>query len=135
MQCPLCEASCAAELIGAVTLDRCAGCRALWFDRTELAGAFNARVPGVATDWGQPLPTSVEEGPLCPRTAGIRLRGYTWLGERFWRCPTCKGVLMTAAAWQGMLVAAERQLLDRQQRVTTLDGVQVIVEILGAGFA
>ena len=42
---------------------------------------------------------------------------------------------MTAAAWQGMLVAAERQLLDRQQRVSTLDGVQFIVEILGAGFA
>jgi Zn-finger nucleic acid-binding protein len=133
MQCPLCEASCAAELIGAITLDRCAGCHALWFDRTELSGAFNARVPGIVPDWGQPLPTAGEEGPLCPRTAGVRLRGYTWLGERFWRCPTCHGVLMTASGWQGLVRTAERQFLDRQQRLGPLDGMQLIVEILGAG--
>jgi Zn-finger nucleic acid-binding protein len=135
MQCALCGASCVAELIGAITLDRCAGCHALWFDRTELAGAFSARVPAVAADWGQPLPSSGDEGPLCPRTAGVGLRGYTWLGERFWRCPTCKGVLMTAPAWQGMLAAAERQRLERHQRLGVLDGVQLILEIVGSGFA
>jgi hypothetical protein len=42
---------------------------------------------------------------------------------------------MTAASWQGMLAAAERQLRDRHQRLGVLDGVQVILEILGAGFA
>jgi hypothetical protein len=77
MQCPLCEASCAAELIGAIKLDRCAGCHAL--------------------------------------------------------CPTCHGVLMTASAWEDLVGAAERQLLERQQRLGPLDGMQLIVEILGAG--
>ena len=71
---------------------------------------------------------------MCPRTAGVRLRGYAWSGQRFWRCPTCKGVLMTAFAWQGLPAAAERQLLDRHQRLGTFDGVQLILEILGAGF-
>lgn len=134
MQCALCEASCVAELINSITLDRCSGCRALWFDRTELAGAFNARVPGIAVDWGQPLPTPAHEGPLCPRTSDVRLRSYAWLGQRFWRCPTCQGVLMTASAWRGMLATAERQFLERHQRVGVLDGVQLILEILGAGF-
>ena len=40
---------------------------------------------------------------------------------------------MTAFAWQGLL--AERQLLDRHQRLGVLDGVQLILEISGAGFA
>ena len=135
MQCALCGASCVAEPIGAITLDRCTGCHALWFDRTELAGAFNVKAPGIAPDWGQPLPSPGDEGPLCPRTAGVRLRGYTWSGEHFWRCPTCKGVLMTGTAWQGLLAAAERQLLQRQQRLGVLDGAQFILELLGAGFA
>jgi Zn-finger nucleic acid-binding protein len=134
MQCALCEASCVAEPVAAITLDRCSGCQALWFDRTELAAAFNARVPGIVVDWGQPLPRPVDEGPLCPRTSDVRLRGYTWLGQRFWRCPACHGVLMTASAWQGMLATAEEELRGRQQRVGVLDGVQVILEILGAGF-
>jgi hypothetical protein len=64
----------------------------------------------------------------------VRLRGYTWLGERFWRCPECHGVLITASAWQGMLAMAERQLQERHRRVGVLDGVQLILEILGAGF-
>jgi Zn-finger nucleic acid-binding protein len=135
MQCPLCEASCVAELINSITLDRCSGCRALWFDRTELAGALHVRVPGIAVDWGQPLPATVDEGPLCPRTSDARLRSYTWLGQRFWRCPKCQGVLMTGSAWQGMVATAEGQVLDRHQRVGVLDGAQVVLEILGAGFS
>jgi Zn-finger nucleic acid-binding protein len=135
MQCALCRASCVAEPVGSITLDRCSGCGALWFDRTELAGAFNARVPGIAVDWGQPLLASGNEGPPCPRTADVRLRSYEWLGERFWRCPTCQGVLMTASAWQGMLATAERQLLERHQRFGVLDGVQLILEVLGAGLS
>lgn len=42
---------------------------------------------------------------------------------------------MTAPAWQGMLAAAERQLLERHQRLGVLDGVQLILEIVGSGFA
>jgi hypothetical protein len=64
----------------------------------------------------------------------VQLRSYGWLGERFWRCPACQGVLMTASAWDGMLATAQRQLREPQQRVGVLDGVQVILEILGAGF-
>jgi Zn-finger nucleic acid-binding protein len=134
MHCAWCEAKCVAEPVGSITLDRCSACHALWFDRTELAGAFNARVPGIAVDWGRPLPTPGAEGPLCPRTPGVQLRSYVWLGERFWRCPACQGVLMTASAWDGMLATAQRQLREPQQRVGVLDGVQVILEILGAGF-
>ena len=135
MQCALCEAACVVEPVGAITLDRCSGCRALWFDRTELAGALHARVPGIAVDWGQPLPTRVDEGPVCPRTSDVRLRSYMWLGERFWRCLTCHGVLITASAWEGMLGAAQRQLLGRHQRLGVFDGAQIILEILGSGFS
>jgi Zn-finger nucleic acid-binding protein len=134
MQCALCEASCVAEPVGSITLDCCSGCGALWFDRAELAGAFSARVPGIVLDWGQPVPASAAEGPRCPRTSDVQLRLYTWLGERFWRCPACQGVLMTASAWQGMLATAERQLRDGHQRFGVLDGVQLILEVLGAGF-
>ena len=135
MQCALCEAPCVAEPINSITLDRCSGCRALWFARTELAGAFNARVPGIAVDWGQPVATPTQEGPLCPRTSDVRLRSYTWLNQRFWRCPKCHGVPITASAWQDMLAAAERQLQERHQRIGVLDGVEFIIQILGAGFA
>ena len=76
----------------------------------------------------------VAEGPLCPRTSDVQLRSHVWLGERFWRCPACQGVLMTTSAWEGMLAAAERQRLERHQRVGVLDKVHVILEILGAGF-
>jgi hypothetical protein len=76
----------------------------------------------------------MDEGPFCPRTPDVRLRSYTWLGQRFWRCPACQGVLMTASAWQGMLATAERELRAGRQRVGVLDGVQLILEILAAGF-
>jgi Zn-finger nucleic acid-binding protein len=135
MQCALCEASCVPEPVGAITLDRCSGCGALWFDRTELAGAFHARVPGLAVDWGRPLPAPADEGPQCPRTADVRLRSYELLGQRFWRCPRCQGVLMTASAWHGMVATAERRLQERHQRLGVLDGAQIILEILGAGFS
>lgn len=42
---------------------------------------------------------------------------------------------MTAFAWQGLPAAAERQLLDRHQRLGVLDGVQLILELSGTGFA
>ena len=77
MQCALCAASCVAEPVAAITLDRRSGCHA----------------------------------SPCP---GL------WM--------------MTASAWQGMLATAERELGARRQRVGVLDGVQLILEILGAGF-
>lgn len=55
MRCALCEAPCIAEPVATITLDRCSACHALWFDRTELAAALNARVPGIAVDWGRLL--------------------------------------------------------------------------------
>jgi hypothetical protein len=41
---------------------------------------------------------------------------------------------MTASAWRGMLATAEQALLQRQNRLGVLDGVQLILEILGGGF-
>jgi Zn-finger nucleic acid-binding protein len=134
MQCTLCEASCVAEPVGSIVLDRCSGCRALWSDRTELAAVLGVRVSGIAVEWGQPLPAPVDEGPLCPRTSGDRLHSYVWLGERFWRCSTCRGVLMTATAWQAMVATAERQLVERNQRSGAQAGVQLILEVLGVAF-
>ncbi len=134
MECTLCEASCIAEQVGATTLDRCSGCRALWFDRTELAGAVNARVQGIAVDWGQPLSTPVDEGPFCPRTPGVRLRRYEWLGERFWRCSSCQGVLLTARAWQGMVAAAQQRQAEAQRRSGVRGAAELVLEVLGVIF-
>jgi hypothetical protein len=134
MQCTLCEAPYIAEHVGTITLDRCSRCRALWFDRTELAGAVDARVQGIAVEWGQPLPTPVDEGPLCPRTPGVRLRRYEWLGERFWRCSSCQGVLMTSRAWEGMLAAAMQRRAKAKRRSGVQGAAELVLEVLGAGF-
>lgn len=56
MRCPICAALTLEERMGAVHVDQCTQCKALWFDRAELAASLLHRVPGVPADWESRYP-------------------------------------------------------------------------------
>jgi Zn-finger nucleic acid-binding protein len=120
--------------MGAVHVDRCTQCKALWFDRTELAATLVHHVPGAAVDWGIPVSKAAASEQLsCPRDAGERLRSYEWLGVGFAHCPACCGVLCSAAGWQDLLDAAAKMQRPRQRSVAW-DTVELVLTVLGSGF-
>ena len=85
--------------VGGVTIDRCAGCGAMWFDRHELQIVLSTGDGAVSLDigvqgrasWGQAL-----GGMVCPYDAS-ELRRIADPDQPHvlmdW-CPTCAGVLL-----------------------------------------
>lgn len=136
MRCPVCAAPTAEELMGSVHVDRCTQCKALWFDRAELAASLLHRTPGLPVDLGIPvLKAAASEQLSCPRDAGQRLlRDYEWLGVGLARCPACGGVLCSAANWQDILDAAAAKMQRPSQRWAAWDTVEVVLTVLGSGF-
>ena len=136
MRCAICAAPTAEVRMGDVHVDQCTQCKALWFDRTELAAVLAHRLPGLTVDWGVPAPTAAASQRLsCPREDGrALLRDYEWLGVRFARCPACNGVLCSAAGWQDLLDAAATRMQRSGQRSAAWDVAEVVLTILGSGF-
>jgi Zn-finger nucleic acid-binding protein len=135
MRCPVCAATTTDERMGTVHVDQCTHCKALWFDHTELAASLVHRLPGLAVEWGSPVPEAAASDQLsCPRDAGEGLRGYEWLGVNFARCPACCGVLCSAAGWQDLLDAAEATMQRPRPRSLAWDTVELVLTVLGSGF-
>jgi len=135
MRCPVCAGMTAEERMGDVHVDRCTQCKALWFDRTELAAVLAHHAPGLPVDWGIPVPRTAPSGHMsCPRDTGQWLLDYEWLGVSLARCPACYGIFCTAEDWQKLLNAAEAKLQGKGQRSAAWDVAEVVVTILGSGF-
>jgi Zn-finger nucleic acid-binding protein len=89
-----------------VTLDECASCGALWFDRTELATTIKKDVPGARVQWGSTIKDYHGPTRLCPRD-GAHMKAYEWDGIPFYRCGGCSGVLVSLDSWKVLHEAAE----------------------------
>lgn len=122
--------------MGSVHVDQCTQCKALWFDRAELAAVLLHRVPGSPVDLGIPVPkAAASEQVSCPRDAGQKLlRDYEWLGVSLARCPACCGVLCSAAGWQNLLDAAGAATQRPRQRSAARDTIELVVTVLGSNF-
>jgi Zn-finger nucleic acid-binding protein len=136
MRCPVCAAPTTVVQMRSVHVDQCTECKALWFDRAELAAALRDRAPGSPVDLGVPvIKGAASEQVSCPRDAGQRLlRDYEWLGVSLARCPACCGVLCTAAGWQDLLDAAAAAAQPPRQRSAAWDTVEVVLTVLGSNF-
>jgi Zn-finger nucleic acid-binding protein len=122
--------------MGAVHVDQCTQCKALWFDRAELVASLLHRVPGLPVHLGIPTPkAAASEQMSCPRDKDQRLlRDYEWLGVSLARCPACNGVLCSAAGWQDLLDAAAAKMQRPRQRSAARDTVELVLTVLGSGF-
>jgi Zn-finger nucleic acid-binding protein len=136
MRCPVCAAPTTEERMGAVHVDQCTQCKALWFDRAELVASLLHRVPGLPVHLGIPTPkAAASEQMSCPRDKDQRLlRDYEWLGVSLARCPACNGVLCSAAGWQDLLDAAAAKMQRPRQRSAARDTVELVLTVLGSGF-
>ncbi len=128
MQCPLCQADLAEFPVGRVTLDRCAKCAALWFDRTELSAVLQQTVTrhpilsGVPTS-RPPSPAS----PPCPRHPQHRMHGLQWRTISYWGCAVCHGLLLKGTDWDALLCISE----ERQSRKGG-GAVESVLEVFSA---
>jgi Zn-finger nucleic acid-binding protein len=130
MNCPWCRASLDLVTLGPVTVDHCPTCGAQWFDRTELAAVLNAEAPGLAVDWGRPVPEAELGGwPRCPRDQGD-LIAHRWLGVEFGRCARCRGVLLSDASWNQLLQAARLRADASADHVAAFDLIGMVAEVL-----
>src|SRR5688572_3264203 len=89
--------------LGPVVIDVCPGCKARWFDRTELAAASNHLAGAGAARFGSATSGGRVPGIICPREgAGPRIMGYIVFGVPFGRCEGCRGVLFNGQEWEAL---------------------------------
>ena len=130
MNCPWCSTRLDPLALGPVTVDSCSRCGPQWFDRTELAAALNAELPGLAVDWGQPSERRDLAGwPTCPRDRA-QLTAYQWLGAEFGRCERCRGVLISDANWAQLLGAARLKVDQSGRQVGAFALIEIVGEVL-----
>lgn len=112
MQCPRCRAALGPfNTEEGLVVDTCGACRAVWFDRGELARMVGTRDDLPSLDAAQEL--SVGTALACPRCLGATLAEMPYaLGStvKVATCPMCQGVLSSLADLRPMreLAAASR---------------------------
>ncbi|MGE0385309.1 MAG: zf-TFIIB domain-containing protein [Gammaproteobacteria bacterium] len=104
MQCPKCAAPMQPLSFASVEVDRCTGCKGLWFDATELeeleafdgSEVIDAGAPAAHGDEGRRT-----ECPKC-RTAMLRMvhprQSHIWYES----CPTCYGAFLDAGEFRDL---------------------------------
>jgi uncharacterized protein len=113
MNCPKCSAGMEKVRVRIYQIDRCTGCKGLWFDALELE-----RLRGIkgaaAIDIGDPAVGKQQdamEHVLCPicRTQMLRMVDAKQPKISFESCPTCYGVYLDAGEFKE---TEEESLLD-----------------------
>lgn len=100
MNCPECATTMLEEARHGVAIDRCPGCRGIWFDIEEIQKYLNAR----GTSSGQPVPKEAElrasiagSPEVCTCCGEPKLYLGAIRGFYFQCCSWCGGVFLTAA--------------------------------------
>jgi Zn-finger nucleic acid-binding protein len=129
MTCGMCGKTMQELVVGVVTLDHCPGCSALWFDATELvavlAWAAEPAPVEVATRSG-PGPDSQ---PTCPRHDRVALARRDVQNHEVWCCPRCRGLLVPAVAWEGLV--ARKPSPEEDAPVGAAHGAASVLQALG----
>jgi Zn-finger nucleic acid-binding protein len=81
------------ETQGAVTVDRCVRCNALWFDARELDSALQDLYAPDGPGPEARIPKRGISSRRCPR-CDILLESAGWTGLILDRCPTCRGLFV-----------------------------------------
>jgi len=97
MVCPFCHTSFAGERIHGVSIDRCLGCAAVWFDMGELTAyrtSHAAEIP--AQSYGEASFVQASDAQLrpCPKCKSKALRAGLIGDFGVSRCDSCQGVLV-----------------------------------------
>ena len=110
MNCPKCLAAMDRVLLNGIEIDRCSGCKGLWFDNGEL-NALRAIEDSEMLDLGLPAlgqEFDRQHGADCPRCEDIALIGKRVHGAlTVEQCPHCQGSFLdagefTAYKYRGM---------------------------------
>lgn len=124
--CPKCGSTLEGVSYAGVVVDRCAGCRGIWFDGSELERLLEAKGAGAAIDIGDPKQgakyDSVDAIP-CPRghvPKMIRMVDHEQTHVWYERCPVCSGTWLDAGEFsdleQDTIMDFFRDLFRRERR-------------------
>lgn len=121
MNCPKCHAKMDHAQLNGIQIDRCSGCKGLWFDTGELA-ALGAISDSEMLDLGLPalgVEFNAQHDIDCPRCEDIALvvRQFNGSSLTVDQCPHCQGSFLdagefTAYKYRGMF-APLRTLYSR----------------------
>jgi Zn-finger nucleic acid-binding protein len=91
IDCPKCRRPLSPWSAKGVTLDHCASCKGLWFDRAELSQHFANLGTRVSE---ADLERHHETQLLCPRCEDVRLLEATLDQVSVETCPSCHGIFL-----------------------------------------
>jgi len=120
MNCPKCSAGMEKVGFGGIEVDRCSGCRGIWFDmlerehlaRLERSEQIDTGDPKVAARFNE------IERIDCPLCSTPMIRMVDAVQHHIWyeACKTCNGVFLDAGEFTDL---KERTLLDRLKDLFT----------------
>jgi uncharacterized protein len=84
----------AVEVWAGVQVDRCPGCRALWFDASELDRCLGSETPPKRRITEADFPERSLSGLSCPRCWPKSMETVGWTGIIIDRCPDCRGLFV-----------------------------------------
>ena len=106
MNCPKCDAMMETVTFHGVNVDRCVGCKGIWFDGLEHRRLKEMK-GSEAIDTGSPLPRAERDRPgvlLCPRDKGRLIRMVDTDQRHIWveSCSVCHGVFFDAGEFRDL---------------------------------
>ena len=120
MLCPKCKNEMEAIEYAGVEVDRCKGCKGIWFDIGENFSLRN-KDAAAAIDTGDPSrgrQTNDIDRYRCPRCNGGMMRASDPRRTHIWyeECTSCRGSFFDAGEFTGLTDDAISELLEEWQR-------------------
>ena len=106
MKCPDCTNQMAERAVMSVTVDECGSCRAVWFDRGELAPYLRRirSTPDLAVPSDEKFRLANVSGPSpCPKCGEAGFRCGVFRGVPFGACSICSGLFLRESSIQKIL--------------------------------
>ncbi len=126
LKCPKCNALMEQVQVEATQVDRCTGCRGLWFDALEdqdIRGTEAAETLDTAAASPRKGGEKGDKGTIeCPRCAARMIRMVDRMGKRvqYEACPRCHGKFLDAGEFRALeprsVKDTMRRLLGGKQR-------------------
>ena len=120
MNCPDCTNQMAERTVMGVTVDECESCRAVWFERDELAPYLRR----IRSTPDRPVPSdekfriaNVGEPSPCPKCGGSGFRFGVFRAVPFGACRNCSGLFFQESSIQQILDTQNPRDWDPKQTV------------------